>query len=1156
MASRGKAIGRLHSLGIAACLAVLLMSSSEAGLTPSQDQTLPSPAVAPALLASVEYSGSGWARGVYASLRLTFSLSEDFMGFQHMIGEAIAHRTNETGRFDFTPANESEFEAVRTLLTNGRDDVIGLGTMLNGGGGEASPESYRLGGNPDLVTYSVDLIRLVIQVIWIYPDGEGTSYQHLSTWEIWGRPLEVAYVPPTDPDGTILTNRTYTVVATSLRTSGVALLEWDGVNQTMDGTGAIRSRNKTGIPNGVHTYRVWANDSTGTWYATEARRLFVQVGWWRGERITYGFLPSLDFDANGIPHLCAGGGSLLYANRASGAWRTEVVDGRQGVGLVCSLALDAAGLPHISYEDESAYSGDSVVMYAHHDGAAWALETVEATSFTTYTSLAIDPTTGEPWIAFYESGGRDLKIARRSGGTWTSEVVDTTGDVGGAPALDFTAQGVPGIAYARYDTGALRFASRAGGIWQTETIEPTGTFGGWDGISLRFDAGDTPRIAYAHASGLMYAARTGGTWAIEAIEAEPASAVALDVDAQGRPRIAYGLGYSGDILYSTKDGTWTRELLAERAFTTGIALAGTPQDIPAIVHGSSAAFGDLVYALRVQRAPIRIDGDAGFTPANGVVHGAGRPEDPYVIEGWHVDALGGPGISIRGTRAPFLVRGLSIRSGGEQFDGILLENVTNGTIVESRISDNLHGIRVLGSSTIAIIGNELSSNGLGISLEGSVDVQVHGNRFEGNLGQASDDAGSANAWDLGYPSGGNFWSDYPGLDRCRGPAQDVCPSPDGIGDSPYAIDADSLDRYPLLTPNALPVPSFTVSADPLFVGDHVEFDATGSMDPDGEIASYGWDFGDGATGSGVLATHPYAAEGAYTVALTVTDDRDVAVSASRTVDILAVPILPLAPFHHASGFRLPVPVGWEVREDQVIEGTTVELLIVGPYAGGVQTNVLVETDVDGTVREDPVSVDALANEVLQGVRADDPSVEVIETPRRRQIGGHAGFTLAVRYPFESIVQKVAVVLSDEHDRFWFLILTVSASRYREMNATFEAMIAGFEITSAPVAQYPGTGPAFLLSFLLIVILGAGVSIAIFLIMWRGRARAASPPPSVPFSPLHPSAPAAASRFCPRCGTPSVVGQNFCGRCGGALPPTAIPVGPPVAPPGMGRPPSP
>jgi len=60
-------------------------------------------------------------------------------------------------------------------------------------------------------------------------------------------------------------------------------------------------------------------------------------------------------------------------------------------------------------------------------------------------------------------------------------------------------------------------------------------------------------------------------------------------------------------------------------------------------------------------------------------------------------------------------------------------------------------------------------------------------------------------WDDGYPSGGNYWSDYNGTDANH----------DGIGDTPYVIDANNADNYPLMTPYIIPeFPSFMIL--PLF----------------------------------------------------------------------------------------------------------------------------------------------------------------------------------------------------------------------------------------------------------------------------------------------------------------------------------------------------
>jgi len=62
-----------------------------------------------------------------------------------------------------------------------------------------------------------------------------------------------------------------------------------------------------------------------------------------------------------------------------------------------------------------------------------------------------------------------------------------------------------------------------------------------------------------------------------------------------------------------------------------------------------------------------------------------------------------------------------------------------------------------------------------------------------------------NVWDNGYPGGGNYWADYTGEDLYKGPYQNETGS-DGIGDTPYIINENNIDRYPLMTP--CPIPGF------------------------------------------------------------------------------------------------------------------------------------------------------------------------------------------------------------------------------------------------------------------------------------------------------------------------------------------------------------
>lgn len=96
--------------------------------------------------------------------------------------------------------------------------------------------------------------------------------------------------------------------------------------------------------------------------------------------------------------------------------------------------------------------------------------------------------------------------------------------------------------------------------------------------------------------------------------------------------------------------------------------------------------------------------------------------------------------------------------------------------------------------------------------------------------------------------------------------------------------------------NQPPVASFTFSpADPL-VNQWITFDASASYDPDGNIASYRWDFGDGSTSSGVRVTKRYSAAGTYTVTLTVTDNRGASASTTQEVRVRSPNQPPVASF--------------------------------------------------------------------------------------------------------------------------------------------------------------------------------------------------------------------------------------------------------------------
>jgi parallel beta-helix repeat protein len=114
------------------------------------------------------------------------------------------------------------------------------------------------------------------------------------------------------------------------------------------------------------------------------------------------------------------------------------------------------------------------------------------------------------------------------------------------------------------------------------------------------------------------------------------------------------------------------------------------------------------------RGPILIVGNASFTPANGVTSGAGTENNPYVIEGWDISAQSAHGIEVRSTDAYFIIRNCYIHDGRQNYDGVHLDDVKNGTIENVNFTNNLHGI-YLGSSPNNLIRNcTASSNSFGI----------------------------------------------------------------------------------------------------------------------------------------------------------------------------------------------------------------------------------------------------------------------------------------------------------------------------------------------------------------------------------------------------------------------------------------------------------
>jgi parallel beta-helix repeat protein len=139
-------------------------------------------------------------------------------------------------------------------------------------------------------------------------------------------------------------------------------------------------------------------------------------------------------------------------------------------------------------------------------------------------------------------------------------------------------------------------------------------------------------------------------------------------------------------------------------------------------------------------------------------------------------------------------------------DGIAIDGGGGNNITGNNVHHNSNGITVahyaLSSSDNCIIGNGVYSNGYGIvfaEVPSSGSFIYHNNLTDNSWDHVYCASGAVNTWDDGYPSGGNYWSDYAGVDEKSGSNQDQ-PGGDGIGDTPYTIADGNIDNYPLMMP--------------------------------------------------------------------------------------------------------------------------------------------------------------------------------------------------------------------------------------------------------------------------------------------------------------------------------------------------------------------
>ena len=451
--------------------------------------------------------------------------------------------------------------------------------------------------------------------------------------------------------------------------------------------------------------------------------------------------------------------------------------------------------------------------------------------------------------------------------------------------------------------------------------------------------------------------------------------------------------------------------------------------------------------------------------------------------------------------------------------GVGVADSDGAQIVSNTISGAAElGISVGRSTSIRIESNRVTGNAVGAQLTASAGTIFH-NRFYFNGVQSSDD--NASLWDAGYPTGGNYWSDYAGVDHCRGPAQDDCSAGDGIGDTPYLVGVVIRDRYPLIPFDLPPLVSIRSSRHSALPGGSITFSAA-VRDSYGTVVSYVWNFGDGKTGTGAIVDHAFAATGTYSVQVLVTDNRSITATASTSVTVW--PAVSFVLVDHSSGFRIPVPSDWQVQKDVTVSGQSIPLITSGTTVDGFRTNVLVAYTSDSGAREDPSYLAALMNGTITELQREGRPAFLADGPTYLSVSGHLAVAFGVGYSNANYEQRAVIVVSAAHGREWVIVLSVAISAFEQANATFDSMVAGFQITAWPPV----------LVFGLVAGVVAAVAAVVVVLVVRYRRKRPSPAP-VGMPTIAP--PSMAVRFCASCGAPVPPANayaTFCSSCGKPL----------------------
>jgi hypothetical protein len=337
-----------------------------------------------------------------------------------------------------------------------------------------------------------------------------------------------------------------------------------------------------------------------------------------------GLYPQIALDAGGGPHVVSvnlATDAYEYSTRSGGSWTTETVSTAaqacgSNVGVLSDIAIDGAGVPHLSLEvpdqavqhgvrgaggwtvadvsttlcpfsgvavdqayafvGDNAIAGDRLtdtvwIVGWFYDGlagqravAAWRTDASAMTLVDEGTEAGDTSTGRHPGVAVdgaggvhvvYEGylGGSVLRYARWNGAGFDASTVDSgSGNSGKSTAIATGTDNRPHLVYYRGGEG-LRHAVWNGAGWDPEVVNSDTAAAGNAWIDLAIDGSDTLHVAYATVSGaLRYVRGRWGSWSAPVTIIGDGDHPAIAVTTDGAPRVVFRDATGDRLYYATR----------------------------------------------------------------------------------------------------------------------------------------------------------------------------------------------------------------------------------------------------------------------------------------------------------------------------------------------------------------------------------------------------------------------------------------------------------------------------------------------------------------------------------------------------------------------------------------------------------------------------